>query len=284
MKLLFDRTENMHTSKRSWPVIVLMLVTCFQPACHSSSSPDEKKAAPTDIDPNAIVSETLSHFNARTFSCTVKIAKVYGNNVRFDDELRLYIKLDGQNGKVLMQVKPGGDRKGSAVLAEVKDKEIVSAYRYIPESKRVVEVNPRSSSLNVVIGGLSIQELRMFQGASPFEQITVSGKEEINGQQCYKLDATLIDKSQYERAELFTTVAERLPLLMRVFNKEGSLAKIISIDKLEQRATTWVVKQLTVEDKTFNYTSTFTFDNIQVNTEIPDHIFTVDYLKKGWQG
>jgi hypothetical protein len=260
-----------------------MLVTCFQPACHPTS-PAEKKAAAPELDPNAVVSETLSHFKARTFTCTVQIAKVYENNLRYDDDLRLYIKLDGDNGKTLMQVKPNGDRKGTAVLAEVKNKEITSAYRYIPEGNRVVEVNPRTNSLNVVIGGLSIQELQMFQGTSPFEQITVSGQEEIQGQLCYKLDATLIDRSQYERAELFTTVAERLPLLMRVFNKEGTLAKVISIDKLEQRPTTWVVKQITVEEKLFNYRSTFTFDKIQVDTEIPDQIFTIDYLKKGWQG
>jgi hypothetical protein len=123
----------------------------------------------------------------------------------------------------------------------------------------------------------------MVQGISPFSEIRVASRGEVNGKLCDELAVVFSDKSQYENGQLFTTVAERLPVLLRAFNKDGVLVKEIVFDKLEQVGDAWVVRQLTVVEKSFDYTSTFNFENIQLNPPIEDSVFTVEYLQKGWQ-
>jgi hypothetical protein len=260
---------------------VLLMAACFS-GCRSSNS-EHTPDASDGKDADTLISETLAHFNASTFKGNATIAKVLKSGRRFDDELKLYVKAEGQDRRILMQVKPQKTHPGMGLLAEVKDKQIVSAYRYIPESNRVVELEVNDALSNVVIGGLSIQELQFLQGVSPFQELKVSGKQEINGELCYQIDAVLANQSQSHHAQLFTTVANRLPVLMRVFNKDGGLIKEISIDKLESTANTWVVRQLTIKDESFSYTSTFNFENIEINPPLPETIFTTDYLKRGWQ-
>lgn len=235
-------------------------------------------------DANTIVSEMMGHFRAQTYISTVNISKVYKNNLRYDDVLRVYSKVDeNERVRVLLRVKPQGERKGTGLLAELQNKQVVSAYRFIPETKRVVEINPRQDYSNVVIGGLSLQDFQIVQGVSPFSEMRVSGREEVNGKKCYKLDVTFSDQSRYQRGELYATVDERLPVLLRAFNKGGALVKEVTFDKLEQRGGSWVVKQLTVLEKDFDYTSTFTFEDVQINQPIDESVFTIESLQEGWR-
>jgi hypothetical protein len=265
-------------------VFALILSLAFQVSCRSQPTGNNSEPAKDDKEAQDLMAETLAHFNAETFTCIAKISKVYKNNRRFDDDLIIYVKVKGPVRHLLMQVRPRPGNAGTGFLAEQRDSEITSIYRYIPETDRVAEVNLKRGSADVVIGGLSIQEFQMFQGISPFEKLSVGGQEEIDGKMCYRIDATLADKSRYDHAQLFTSVDERLPVLMRMFNKKDQLVKEISVDKVEPLAKTWVVKQLTVRDETFNYTSTFSFENTQVDVPVADSIFTIAHLKKGPQG
>jgi hypothetical protein len=182
-----------------------------------------------------------------------------------------------------MVVKPQAERKGSGVLAEIRNKELISAHRFIPDTKRVVPINTKQTYSNVVIGGLSLQDFQLVQGVSPFSETRVVSRGEVNGKLCDELAVVFSDQSLYQRGQLFTTVAERLPVLSRAFNKDGVLVKEIVFDKIEQVGGAWVVKQLTVVEKSFDYTSTFNFENIQLNTPIEDSVFTVEFLQQGWQ-
>jgi hypothetical protein len=268
-------------------VIVLFAGLFWMSSCRPNSSVEEKSPKAEETvkkDANAIISETMGHFKTQTYTSTVNIAKVYTSGLRYDEVLRIYSKLDAQDHvHVLMSVKPQAERKGSGILAEIQNKEMVSAYRFIPETKRVVAMNPKQNFSNVVIGGLSLQDFQMVQGVSPFSETRVVSREEFNGQLCDELEVIFSDQSQYDHGQLFTTVAERLPVLLRAFNKEGVPIKEIVFDKVEQVGNSWVVKQLTAIEKTFNYTSTFNFEDIQLNTPIDDSVFTTDFLQKGWQ-
>ncbi|HYP26625.1 MAG TPA: outer membrane lipoprotein-sorting protein [Blastocatellia bacterium] len=272
----------MRVGKIGLVIFALFLSFSFQMGCSSTPQDNSGEQVKDDKQAQALMSETFAHFKAETLTCIAKIAKVYKNNRRFDDDLSISIKVKGPVRHLLMQVKPRPGNAGTGFLAEQRDEKITSMYRYIPETNRVTEVNLRQGSADVVIGGLSIQEFQMFQGISPFEQLSIGDEQEIDGRMCYRIDAALIDKSRYNHAQLFTSVDERLPVLVRMFNKQDQLIREISVDKLEPMAQTWVVRQLTVRDETFNYTSTFSFEDIQVDAPVADSIFTVDHLKKGW--
>lgn len=274
----------MHPRQKYLTVVVLVIAAFFQTGCRSEQT-NENKAdlSPGDgKDPQTLISETVNHFKANTLTSTAKITKVYKSNLTFNDELRFQMKVNGRDMRAVIMVKPQTQHKGMGLLVNYQNERITSVYRYIPETQRVVEMSPDQSTSNVVLGGLSLQDFQIFQGISPFEEITIGAKEEINGQLCYRLDATLANKSEYTNAQFFTSVAERLPVLMRVFNKEGVMVKVISINKLEPRGNTWVVRQLAVSDEVFGYVSTFDFDNIQVDVPLADTIFTAENLKKGW--
>lgn len=255
-------------------------------SCRSEpTEPESETKSPeaVNLDAGALITETVGHFTARTFSCLVKVEKVYPNNLRFDDELRLYLKTDGQKSRMLMRVKPHEDQKGIAFLAEQEDGQITSAYRYIPESNKVIKIDPKSTTSNVVIGGLSVHEMQLLQGRSPFEQMKVAGQKEVEGKTCYQIDAKLANEPRYKRAEFYTTVAERLPVMLRAFDNADMLIKEVIIDKVERSADSWVVSQLTVRDHAFGYNSTFRFEKVQVDIPLAESIFSPDYLKKAWQ-
>jgi hypothetical protein len=266
-------------------VITALFVGLFWlSSCRSGDSTGGKEAGAASEDANSIVAKTMGHFRAQTYSATVNIAKVYKGGARFDDVLRLYSKFDGQDhARVLMSIKPQEGRSGAGMLAEVKNNEIVSASRLIPETKRVVQVNTKQQFANVVIGGLSIQDFQMLLGVSPFSEVRVTGREKMKGKMCDALEVVFSDQSQYHHGQLYTTVGERLPVLLRAYTKEGTLLKEIVFDRLEPAGDTSVIRQLTVIEWKFDYTSTFKFENVQVNAPVEDSVFTNDFLQKGWQ-
>jgi Outer membrane lipoprotein-sorting protein len=282
---LIDCLEDrfMRSRKSYLSVIVLCSGLFWLSSCRPNNSVADKSTEPVKQG-NAIVSETMEHFRAQTYSATVNISKVYKSGLRYDDVLQIYSKFDEQDHiRVLLSIKPQGERKGSALLAELRNQELVSAYRFIPEIKRVVTLNPKQRFSNVVIGGLSLEDLQMIEGVSPFSEVRVAGREEVNGKLCDALEVIFRDQSQYHHGQSFTTVADRLPVLLRAFDKEGVLIKELVFDKLEQVGSGWVVRQLTVVDRNFDYTSTFSFEKIQLNSLLEDSIFTVDFLQRGWQ-
>jgi hypothetical protein len=234
-------------------------------------------------DGSAIVSETMGPFRTQTYSATVNITKIYKNGLRYDDVLRFYSKSDQRDHiRLLMLIKPQAERKGAGLLIEMQNNELLSGYRFIPESKTVVPVNSKKRFVDVVVGGLSLQDFQLMQGLTPFAEMRIHGREEIEGRLCDVIEVIPFDNSQYHHARLFTTVAERLPVVVRAFSQDGAVIKEIVFDKLEQVGQNWVVIQLTVIEKKFNYTSTFKFENVQVNPRIDDSVFTPDFLQKGY--
>ena len=235
-------------------------------------------------DGSAIVAETMGHFRTRTYSAIINIAKVHKNGRRFDDVIRFYSKLDQQNHlHLLFNIKPQAGRKGSSVLVEMLNDQVVSGHRFIPETRSIVPISPQRKFSHVVIGGLSLLDFQMMQGLSPFAETRIARREEVNGKFYDVIEIVPLDRTQSDHAELFTTVAERTPALVRTYNEQGELVKEIFFDKLDQATNTWVVRQLLVVDKKFAYTSTFTFENVQVNPRLDDSVFTPEFLQKGWQ-
>lgn len=235
-------------------------------------------------DGSAIVAETMKHFRVQTYSAMINVAKVQKNGLRFDDVIRFYSKVDQQNHlHLLLSIKPQAKRKGSTVLVEMLNNQLVSGHRLIPDTGRIVPISPQQKFSNVVIGGLSLLDFQMMQGFSPFAETRIARREEVNGKLCDVIEVVPLDRSQSDHEELFTTVAERSPVLVRAYNQKGELIKEISFDKLDQATTTWVVRQLTVVDKRFDYTSTFNFENVQVNPQLDESIFTPEFVQKGWQ-
>lgn len=260
-------------------------------SCSAKSSVENTKqqsgtaSAPgQDADGSAIVAETMGHFRTRTYSAIINIAKVHKNGRRFDDVIRFYSKMDQENHlHLLFNIKPQTGRKGSSVLVEMLNNQLVSGHRLIPETRSIVPISPERKFSQVVIGGLSLLDFQMMQGLAPFAETRIVRREEINGKLCDVIEIVPLDRSQSDHAELFTTVAERSPALVRSYNQKGELVKEIFFDKLDQATNTRVVRQLTVVDKTFGYTSTFTFENVEVNPRLEESVFTPEFLQKGWQ-
>ena len=265
-----------------WAGAVVLLSLWWLSACSSKPAANQNQTAP--VDGSAIVAQTIGHLRVQTYSATVNISKVFQSGLRYDDVLKVYSRQDNQDQyRVLINVKPQGERKGSGVLAEMRNAEIVSGYRLVPDTKEIVPLNPKQRFSHVVFGGLSLQDFQLVQGVSPFTETRVTGREELNGKTCDVLEIVFRDQSQYHRGQLFTTVADRLPVLLRAYNKKGEVIKEIVFDKLERVDNAWVVRQLTIVEKSFSYTSTFNFENVQRNAVLDDSIFTTEFLQKGWQ-
>ena len=235
-------------------------------------------------DGSAILVETMGRFRTKTYSAIINIAKVHKNGRRFDDVIRFYSKLDQQNHlHLLFNIKPQAGRKGSSVLVEMLNNQVVSGHRLIPETRSIVPINPQRKFSHIVIGGLSLLDFQMMQGLLPFAKTRIARREEVNGKLYDVIEIVPLDRSESDHAELFITVAERAPALVRAYNQQGELVKEIFFDKLDQATNTWVVRQLIVVDKKFDYTSTFTFENVQINPRLDDSVFTPEFLQKGWQ-
>jgi|GEM_PF-4551688 len=282
----------MHRWQRHFWILILFLSLCLLSSCRANTPvedsnlkpPDPAKVPAQNNDGSAIVSETMGHFRVQSYTATVNISKVYKSGRRYDDVLRMYSKLNSQDHlRVLITIKPKAERQGSGMLVEMKNNELVSASRLVPEAGKVVTANPKQRSTSVVIGGLSLQDFQLLHGVSPFAEMRIAGREEVNGKSCDVLDVVFADQSHYHTGQLLTTVDERLPVFVRVFNRQGALIKEIMFDKVQQIRQVWVVKQLTVVEKSFDYTSTFEFTNVNVNSPLEDSIFTAAFLQKGWQ-
>lgn len=271
-------------------LVAAVLCAAVLLSCSAKSSVETTKQQNANVsapgqgaDGSAIVAETMGHFRVQTSSSLINIAKVYKNGVRLNDVIRFYSKVDKQNHlHLLLNIKPQAKRKGSAVLVEMLNNQLLSGSRLIPETREIVPISPQQKFSNVVIGGLSLLDFQMMQGFTPFAETRIARRDEVNGKLCDVIEVTPLDRTQYDHGDLFTTVADRAPVLVRAYNEKRELIKEIYFDKLDQAAKTWVIRQLTVVDKKFDYTSTFNFENVQINSPLDDAIFTSEFLKKGW--
>lgn len=250
----------------------LLLALCCQCGARAVREPDAA----------ALVAETMGKFNYRTYYAAVNTEKVY-NPQRSERERLLLRYADGEPvGRMMLQVKPQGDRQGLGMLLEEQGGQISNAYRYLPGERRVVPASLRQRSNSVVISGLSLQDFLMLQGISAFRESALHGRETRDGKDCYVIDSAFADQSDYHRAKLYTTTGERLPVLIVIYDKGSKVIKEISFDQLERENDAYVLRRLTVRDALYGYTSTFTFDDVRINSPLPDGLFTQETLGRGW--
>src|SRR5690348_13081580 len=122
--------------RQGYLFILVLFSSCAFKSCRASSSlggasPNEADSARAN-DGSAIVSQTMEPFRTQTYSATVNITKIYKNGLRYDDVLRFYSKSDQRDHiRLLMLIKPQLERKGSGLLIEMQNNELLSGYRFI---------------------------------------------------------------------------------------------------------------------------------------------------------
>jgi hypothetical protein len=236
----------------------------------------------------ALLSKALNHFYFNTYFTQIGVNKVYSENFKTSDEMRMTGKSEENLRKFLVQIKPGERHKGRGVLIELDNDKITSAYMYSPGQDEVMKFDlgqmttGEKSNMDIVVGGLSVLDLQMLQGVMPRERVSKAGTAEINSQSCYQLDINYPKGFEYDHVQFFATQQESLPVLLKVYDEKGTLLKEIWFDKYEPVSGKQVVKLLTIKDEVYGYTSTFEFKNTHIGDPIEDQVFTVENLKKGW--
>jgi hypothetical protein len=264
--------------------IVLLQFSCTTPSNKEKVSSNDAEA---QKEAERLVSRAVSRFDFSTFSSQIAIKKVYSEKVKFDDEMRILTKTDNNHKKFLIQIKPGDKHSGKGMLIEQEgSNKITSAYTFVPGKEEPVPIDSTKMKVgdsNLVIGGLSFLDIQILQGVRPFEQVRNEGVATINSKSCYQLAIKFAEGQNYDHAQFFIS-QEELPVLIKVFDRNGAAIKEISFEKFESISDRVFVKELIVRDQVFNYSSTLEFKHTRINGPMDEKVFTLDYLKKGWRG
>jgi len=264
---------------------VLFASLFFHLACSPRSNTDDGQKY---VRGEELLLKALRHFYFASYSTQVQIDKVYSENFKTNDEMRMSGKYDGDHRKFMVQIKPGEKHKGRSVLVEGQGDKAIAAYTYSPGDKEVAKFNMGQvggggqTTADIVVGGLSFLDLQLLQGSLPRKRVSEEGTAEINSHSCYQLMIQYADGYEYDHVQFFATKDELLPVLLRIYDQKSAIIKEITFDKYDTVAGKSAVKVLIINDKVYGYTSNFTFGNTRIGDPIDDNIFTIENLKKGW--
>ncbi|HXG68673.1 MAG TPA: outer membrane lipoprotein-sorting protein [Blastocatellia bacterium] len=278
----------MYNVKRPTIFLSIFLAFALLSACNDNSgevgnSAPGSDAAPASAtkfpDAEQIISEYCALDKSRDSAMRVRVTIKENSGASRVIETRVRRKraADGSQKALLEIISPPEERDRNGLITVSADGDI-TATRYVQSSDSF------ASTTSVVdedsLFGLSLQELADGQPEKYEHQVV--GEETFNGTPVYRVEGKLKagEESKFPRVVMLIAKDNNAALVTEYYDTANKLVRRVTVNEMEQVDGNWTRKRWTIDNEARQTTLTFEAVDVKSNQNLPDSIFTREYLKK----
>ncbi len=200
---------------------------------------------------------------------------------------KLYWKRAGEKGsKTLLRLSEPPDLRGSSyLLLERGEGESVDVFVYLPELERVRRITPHAMSGSLFGTDLSYEDFRRLQRIAGEGSLERLPDAELDGRPSFvvRIVPDEADASAYERILAHVDRETCVPLRVAFYERGDEPRKVVSADaaKLSKEGELWVPRVIRVLDRKEETETRLVVEKIEIDPELPDHLFTQSRLARG---
>jgi outer membrane lipoprotein-sorting protein len=205
---------------------------------------------------------------------SVSTMKIHGS--RADRTMKSKSWAEGKDNAFTQYLEPA--REKDTKMLKLKDE----LWIWSPGTDRIIKIAGHMLRQSMMGSDVSYEDFMEDPVLSNSYEVKISGEEKVNGRDCYALALTAKkDNLSYFSRKLWVDKERYLPLKEELFAKSGKLLKTFSINEVFQAGTRWYPKRITFKDALKDGSGTeITFDSIDFDAEIPEHIFSKASLRR----
>lgn len=226
-----------------------------------------------DEDPDAAAKAILQkadeiRFPATGFEVAVRIRSIDGGSAPEVREFKVLSK--GNENTIVLTTSPASER-GQILLMKARD-----LWLFVPNVSQPVRLS-LSQRLTGVVSNGDIARANFSGDYTP----KLVGSETIDGQAYHVLELTAIDRAvTYQKVKYWVKQASSAPFKAEFYSLSGRLLKTCSYEDYKQLGGKVRPTKLTMVDALKEDTRSFMDYEDMKSRELPDKVFTKEYLKK----
>jgi outer membrane lipoprotein-sorting protein len=191
---------------------------------------------------------------------------------------------EGEASKTLVRVENPPELRGSSYLVIEKTGSL-DIFVYLPEYQKVRRITPHALAGSLFGTDFSYEDMLRLRHVFEQEKMERQPDEELADRAAYV--AQLIPPpesgSSYERVRVWVDRTSCVPLKMEFYAKGGALAKELSTDPatIAQHGDFWLASGFRLRDLHEQTETSLQLGGVEVDTELPDRLFSERALAQG---
>ena len=167
--------------------------------------------------------------------------------------------------------------KGTKML-KLEDK----LWIYSPSTDRIIQISGHMLRQSVMGSDLSYEDMMEDSRLRNKYEALVTGSEITDDRDCWIVELTAtVDDVAYYKMKLWVDKERWVPLKEELFAKSGKLLKKLELKDVTQVDGKWFPKKMIFKDMLKKGDGTeFIIDDVEFDTDIPEHIFSKASLRK----
>lgn len=153
---------------------------------------------------------------------------------------------------------------------------------YSPSSDRTIQLSGHMLRQSVMGSDLSYEDMMEDRKLTDIYNASIESEEELDGRKVWVLKLVAkVDDATYQSRKMWIDQERFVPLKEDLFAKSGQLLKRTTMSDIQQIDGRWYPMQMNYKDMLKDGKGTdFKVTKMQIDPEIPEHIFTKSSLKK----
>lgn len=185
--------------------------------------------------------------------------------------------------RTLIEVQaPAADRGARYLWLEHEDRN--DTWVCLPELQRVRRVHPESGEGSLFGTDFSYEDVQHIQRISKDSNSKRLPDTTLDGREVYVVhaDTTGQEGSAYDHIVYSIDKESCLPLQIEFFDTPENQRKILRSDpgSIARQGEGWVARSLSIEDLSHGTSSKLEVEEIEIDVEVPDRMFTLSYLER----
>lgn len=227
----------------------------------------------------------LTHNKALDQKATIVIESYNKNGKKREKICKYFIKRDyiEKKEKYLVDVSYPADIKGVRFLGWTYPKAPDARWIYLPSLQLTRQISASNISGNFIGTDFSYEDITL-RSLNNYTYKLLRG-EDYNSQECYVIEGLPVDMGDTDYSKIIFWVRKDIFAVVKMElyrKKDGKLCKIEVIDEIKMIDGYWTYIKSTMHDILNKSRTTATLKDLEFNTNIPEEIFTPQFLKRGF--
>jgi outer membrane lipoprotein-sorting protein len=262
----------------------MFLASCSKPAVEENRAAPTPAGAASSSVTSPPIAEIISRYETTDTSndSTTKLkaaVKSAGEDQARPIQLTVHRKKepDGSQRYLVDFTAPAQERDRDAMI-EVSPSGQIVVTRYTQSTGSFLTA--RSATDEESLFGLTLQEL---VGGQPEKyDYKLIGEEQYAGKPVYRVEGTLKPgaESRFARTVMLISKDNYTAPVIEAYDSQGQLARKLVVDKMEQVSGNWLRSQWSVDNQEQHKKVDFQVVDVKLNQNLPDSMFSREYLKK----
>ncbi len=245
---------------RTWTLIILGLLTASVPL---EAEPPEAQTLLARVD------SVMNAPRDRTLRMRMILIDRNGHEkVRVAESYQ-----KGDDHRLIRFLEPA-DQRGIAFLSLPND----VMYVYFPAFRKVRRIASHVKNQTFAGTDFTYDDLATFRYADKY---TATLLEETDSAYVLRLLPKPGTQKDYASLKMWVDKASFHPLRIEFYDRSGNLWKVMEFRRLEQIKGYWVAREMEMRDLKRHHATRMILEKIQLDTGVPDRVFTKRYLRRG---